>query len=482
MAKRGKRKAESIATGEDNTKRSKSGNTKIQKTTVQLDNLHWQAVEVPGKLDDYEGFYGLEEVNDVEVVREGEKVSFKSAIEVDEDVVMSNVAASEEASDDIEESEDEDNDEEWNGFSDDDDIPDMDEMDLKDDPQSPTGQKMSTSKPLSQAKRPKVVDNQELGSLSFAHLDEIALDEDSDVDDTDMTAWEQLGLSSELLSAVAGLNFTKPTPIQIASIPVILEGRDVVGKADTGSGKTLAFGLPIIEKYLEQTIMQGANITHQKHDRAWALILSPTRELAHQIGHHLEALCEKGSFEAPRIAIVTGGLAVQKQERLLPKADIVVATPGRLHDILNSSKDDILHRLRGIRYLVLDEADRLISKSRRSEEFQDLPGLISDLSASNEDDKRPITRRTLLFSATFDRVLELSLGQNKLHQLSARRKEEQTLEWLTRNFTFDDPEGPEWIDVNQTNRLAEGIKEGLVECGNMEKVTSESDIDSFEDD
>jgi len=285
-----------------------------------------------------------------------------------------------------------------------------------------------------------------------------------------------LGLSPELIDAVMGLKFSEPTPIQLASIPIILKGRDVVAKAETGSGKTLAFGLPIIERFLNENSHQNSGTGHVPHDGAWALILSPTRELAHQIGHHLEALCEQGTFSKPRIAIVTGGLAVQKQERLLPKANIIVATPGRLYDVLNSGKEHILHRLRGIKYLVLDEADRLLTGSHAGGEFGNLDSLLRDLRRIDVDDKRPTQLRTLFFSATYDQALQYALGHNKFHRMGAQRKQRETLEWLTVNFNFNDEEGPEWIDVNQSNQLASGIKEGVVECGNMEKVNGNTSI------
>jgi ATP-dependent RNA helicase DDX24/MAK5 len=436
MAKNGKRKAVPDTATSASPKRNKSGSG--TKKAVKLNELKWQKVEFDGQLDDYEGFFGLEEIDDVEVVKEGERFTFKTTVEGDEeDVAMEDAGASDDA--------EENDDTSWNGFSDD---------EMKED---------NHEKHADDTKAPhenKVV----LGGSEFKHLDEVELGDDGEDEDEEenkkMYDWQPLGLSSNLQGALAGLKFFKPTPIQTSAIPLILQGSDVVAKAETGSGKTLAFGIPIIETFVQQ---------HEKPKGAWALILSPTRELAHQIGQHLLALCECGTFDKPRIAIVTGGLAVQKQERQLAKADIVVATPGRLNDVLNSGHKDILDRLKHVKFLVMDEADRLIGGSRIFNEFPEMEQILLALNRVEDDDKKLVTRQTLFFSATFDRVLSIALGHNKFHQISAKRYEEQTLEWLSSNFEFSDSSGLKWVDVNQNSRLAKGIFEGLVECGNMEK-------------
>ena len=434
MTKNNKRKG--IQPSDSNgsaTKRNKAPSS--AKKAVKLDSLKWQPVQLQGQLDDYEGFYGLEEIDDVEVVREGEKISFKASVEDDDgDVDMQ---------DDHSEKDDE---ESWNGFSDGEDKMEEDESEVQ-------GDESLDGEP----------DTSKYQRISFQHLDEVDLGEkeEEEEDQQKLEDWRKIGISSSLLQALDALSFSKPTPIQTSSIPSILEGRDVVAKAETGSGKTLAFGLPIFERFLERPV---------SHKGAWALVLSPTRELAHQIGQHLEALCENADFEGPRIAIVTGGMAVQKQERQLSKADIVVATPGRLNDVLNSGNQEILNRLKEITFLVLDEADRLLGGSKMFSEFPEMETLLLALNRTSNDHKKPKKRQTLMFSATFDRVLSIALGHNRFHQLTTRRYEEQALEWLSNNFEFHDEAGPEWIDVNESNRLAQGIQEGLVECGNMEKV------------
>jgi ATP-dependent RNA helicase DDX24/MAK5 len=436
MAKNGKRKAVAETATSASPKRNKS--TSGTKKAVKLNELDWQKVEFDGQLDDYEGFFGLEEIDDIEVVKEGERFTFKTiAEEGDEDVAMADAEASDEAAEDDNAS--------WNGFSDDE--MEAQEADIEDEE-------------IQAPRERKVI----LGGSEFQHLDEVELgDEGEDEDEEEnkkMYDWQPLGLSSNLQGALAGLKFFKPTPIQISAIPLILQGRDVVAKAETGSGKTLAFGIPIIETFAQQ---------HEKSKETWALILSPTRELAHQIGQHLQVLCDNGTFEKPRIAIVTGGMAVQKQERQLAKADIVVATPGRLNDVLNSGNKDILQRLKNVKYLIMDEADRLIGGSRIFNEFPEMEQILVALNRVNDDDRKAVKRQTLFFSATFDRVLSIALGHNKFHQISAKRYEEQTVDWLSSNFEFSDSAGLEWVDVNKHSRLAKGVSEGLVECGNMEK-------------
>jgi ATP-dependent RNA helicase DDX24/MAK5 len=477
MTKNGKRKVDSAAVNsKEDIKRPKFEKQTTQQKTVRLDNLKWRSVDLSGQLDDYEGFYGLEEVDDVEVVREGQKVSFQVAVHFGDEEQSTDIAASEDQPAKGGSQRDEEE-EEWNGF--DDHVDDVTEgvagTDTTEDNRANQGpgtiENKGSKKQQRSAQNPGVTD------LSFANLDEVDLNEDEEDSGDDNTShWQSLGLSPELTDAVMGLKFSEPTPIQLASIPIILKGRDVVAKAETGSGKTLAFGLPIIEKFLNENSHQNSGSGHVPHDGAWALILSPTRELAHQIGHHLEALCEQGTFSKPRIAIVTGGLAVQKQERLLPNADVIVATPGRLYDVLNSGKEQVLHRLRGIKYLVLDEADRLLTGSHVNGESGSLDTLLMDLRRMDGDDKRPAQLRTLFFSATYDQALQYALGHNRFHRMGAQRKQRETLEWLTMNFNFNDEEGPEWIDVNQSNKLASGIKEAVVECGNMEKVNGDSSI------
>ncbi|KAG9095102.1 ribosomal RNA processing protein [Ceratobasidium sp. UAMH 11750] len=155
--------------------------------------------------------------------------------------------------------------------------------------------------------------------------------------------FESLGLITPLLDALKQVGYTKPTEIQAGVIPHALEGKDVIGVAETGSGKTAAFALPILQKLWDEP--RGL----------FACVLAPTRELAYQISQQFEAL---GSAIGVRCATIVGGMDMMSQSIALGKRPhIVVATPGRLNDHLENTKG---FSLRGLRYLVLDEADRLL--------------------------------------------------------------------------------------------------------------------------
>lgn len=141
--------------------------------------------------------------------------------------------------------------------------------------------------------------------------------------------------------------FTAPTPIQSAVWPYLLAGRDCIGVAETGSGKTLAFGVPAIHRVLSLPTKERRCIK--------VLIVSPTRELAMQIHEHLEKLTKDGGLTT---VCVYGGVGKEEQRKLLKSATIVVATPGRLKDLMEEGVADISK----VDYLVLDEADRMLDK------------------------------------------------------------------------------------------------------------------------
>ncbi|KAH8106754.1 DEAD-domain-containing protein [Cristinia sonorae] len=158
------------------------------------------------------------------------------------------------------------------------------------------------------------------------------------------TSFEDLKLIDPLLDALKQLNFTKPTEIQAAALPPALEGRDIIGVASTGSGKTAAFALPILQKLWEEP--KGL----------FAVVLAPTRELAYQISQHFEGL---GAAMGVRCATIVGGMddRMTQAVTLAKKPHIIVATPGRLNDHLENTKG---FNLRNLKFLVMDEADRLL--------------------------------------------------------------------------------------------------------------------------
>lgn len=307
--------------------------------------------------------------------------------------------------------------------------------------------------------------------LSFAAL------EDEEDDGVDVSAWDTLGLSPEILTSLSKMNFTTPTPVQTACIPQILGGHDVVGKASTGSGKTLAFGIPILEHYLELKGMNKGD-SDKKKSTPIALILSPTRELAHQLAKHIGELTTHAPDTNARVALLTGGLSVQKQQRLLTNADIVIGTPGRVWEIL-STGHGLIRKMQKIRFLVVDEADRLLSEGHFKEveeilsaldrvEDGDLPE--GENQESEEDSDTQSERQTLVFSATFHRNLQQKLqGKGRFMGTDIMNKKE-SMEYLLQKLNFRE-EKPKFIDVNPVSQMAEGLKEGIIECGPMEKVS-----------
>ena len=188
-----------------------------------------------------------------------------------------------------------------------------------------------------------------------------------------MTSFEELGLSEQLLTLIHKAGFTEPSEIQAKAIPLALEGKDIIGGSATGSGKTLAFGLGIIEK-----VTPGEGIQ--------SLIMTPTRELAEQIGMVFKKF---SAYKNIKVATVYGGISITPQVRELQKADVVVGTPGRLLDHIQRGTIN----LSSVKILVLDEADRMLDM-----------GFIEDVEKIIW--KCPEERQTLLFSATISRDIE----------------------------------------------------------------------------
>ena len=142
-----------------------------------------------------------------------------------------------------------------------------------------------------------------------------------------------LGLSPALVHAASALGFTAPTPIQAEAIPAVLQGRDLLGCAQTGSGKTAAFGLPLLQQLLPQAQMAASG--HGPR-RLRALVVVPTRELAAQVGEVLRELAGHLPGQALKVAVAFGGVSINPQMMALRGgADVMVATPGRLLDLVD---------------------------------------------------------------------------------------------------------------------------------------------------
>ncbi|KAL1971237.1 hypothetical protein VTN77DRAFT_189 [Rasamsonia byssochlamydoides] len=188
--------------------------------------------------------------------------------------------------------------------------------------------------------------------------------------------FKDLGIIDPLCEACEALGYKAPTPIQAEAIPLALQGRDLIGLAETGSGKTAAFALPILQALMD------------KPQAYFGLVLAPTRELAYQISQSFEAL---GSTISVRSAVIVGGMDMVPQAIALgKKPHIIVATPGRLLDHLENTKG---FSLRTLKYLVMDEADRLLDM-----DFGPILDKILKV--------LPRERRTYLFSATMTSKVE----------------------------------------------------------------------------
>lgn len=230
-----------------------------------------------------------------------------------------------------------------------------------------------------------------------------------------MQHFDELNLPPQLRAAIKAMNFTTPTPIQAQSIPLVLEGRDVLGTAMTGSGKTAAFCIPMIARMLTNS-------------RGTALIMLPTRELANQVEAVVKQLV--GQYGTIKTALLIGGDSMPKQQaQLRARPRIIVGTPGRISDHLQRGS----LMLHDATYLVLDETDRMLDMG-----FEDqIMAILKYL---------PQQRQTLLFSATLPpQILKLS-------------------EKYLRN--------PARVEVGETNKAADRIEQKILHVTNEEKYNT----------
>ena len=226
-------------------------------------------------------------------------------------------------------------------------------------------------------------------------------------------AFSKLGLSSAMVDGVKAMGYVEPTPIQLRAIPLILAGRDVIGSAQTGTGKTAAFALPILSKLGQ----------HEPQTRF--LVLEPTRELAAQVE---TAIHDFARFTNLRIAVLFGGVGYGLQRETLRKgADIIVATPGRLLDLMQQGDC----RLDRVKFLVLDEADRMLDM-----------GFLPDVKRILQ--KIPRERHTSLFSATIPPEIET------------------LIQWAMRN--------PQTIEIGARRTPAENVKHVIYPVSDAQKT------------
>jgi superfamily II DNA/RNA helicase len=198
-----------------------------------------------------------------------------------------------------------------------------------------------------------------------------------------LTSFQEFGLADPITRALKEENYTTPTPIQAQTIPIAITGKDVIGIAQTGTGKTASFALPILHRLLQDRIKPQPKTCR-------VLVLSPTRELSGQI---LESFNAYGRHMQLTSALAIGGVPMGRQVRsLMPGVDVLVATPGRLIDLVQSNG----LKLNMVEFLVLDEADRMLDM-----------GFINDIRKIVA--KLPTKRQTLFFSATMPKdIAELA--------------------------------------------------------------------------
>ncbi|XP_068004933.1 ATP-dependent RNA helicase DDX24 [Melanerpes formicivorus] len=337
----------------------------------------------------------------------------------------------------------------------------------------------------------------------------------------DVSAWKDLFVPEPVLQALSYLGFSAPTPIQALALPsAIRDNMDVLGAAETGSGKTLAFAIPMIHSVLQWQKSNSSTArndsvskeSYQQHDETrWenedeakkltyqqvedcggeddpsfttgcvkvlenfefdsgdkthnvashkkrpllGLVLTPTRELAVQVKHHIDAVAK---FTGIKTAILVGGMAAQKQERVLnQKPEIVIATPGRLWELVKE-RHPHLSNLRQLRCLVIDEADRMVEKGH----FLELSQLLEMLNDSHYNPQR----QTFVFSATLTLVHQTPT--RLLQKKNAKKIDKKTkLELLMEKIGIKAK--PKVIDLTRKEATVETLTETRIHCNTNEK-------------
>lgn len=302
---------------------------------------------------------------------------------------------------------------------------------------------------------------------------------------TEFDAWNELRLHPLLMKSIYRLQFKEPTPIQKACIPAAAhQGKDVVGAAETGSGKTLAFGLPIMQRLLEER-EKAAKMLEDKGEEAEkyapkghlrALIITPTRELALQVTDHLKGVAKGINV---RVVPIVGGMSTEKQERLLKaRPEVVVGTPGRLWELMSGGEKHLVE-LHTLSFFVLDEADRMIENGH----FRELQSIIDMLPMTNgsnkgqsEQTQNCVTvsslqrkkRQTLVFSATIALSADF---RKKLKHGSLKSK--QLVNGLNSIETLSERAGMRAnvaiVDLTNMCVLANKLEESFIECKEEDK-------------
>ncbi|GLT76595.1 hypothetical protein SLA2020_482480 [Shorea laevis] len=302
---------------------------------------------------------------------------------------------------------------------------------------------------------------------------------------SEFSEWNELRLHPLLMKSIQQLGFKEPTPIQKACIPAAAhQGKDVIGAAETGSGKTLAFGLPILQRLLEER-EKAANLLEEKGEEAEkyaprgvlrALIIAPTRELALQVTDHLKQVAKGINI---RVVPIVGGMSAEKQGRLLKtRPEIIVGTPGRLWELMSEGEKHLVE-LHSLSFFVLDEADRMVETGH----FRELQSIIEMLPVTNtvaegqsQNTLNCLTvsnlsrkkRQTFVFSATIALSADF---RKKLKRGSLASK--QLTEGLNSIEILSERAGMRAnaaiVDLTNSSILAQKLEESFIECSEEDK-------------
>lgn len=480
-----------------------SGISEVKGKVLSANQLNWKDVKIGNSVDVVEGFFGLEEIEGV-TVKYGENgqaqfiVKDKTKIKDDEksqDIIKTDKLKtngsflSKEEEQMLEEGQtarkivngkdldiDDVDEEEFTGFEDDNIEETSNEknsedkltmMDLEQELQSDNNEEDEIDEEWLNDYR----ENIQTGKLRDL-LDEEATD--IEVSSEILTNWSEMSLSKYSLHSLEKLGFKMPTEVQKLSIPLAIANHDLIGKASTGSGKTLAYGLPILEKCL-------LNIKEKKTSCPTGIIFTPTRELAKQVHSHLTNVCR---YLLPSkyslVVSITGGLSIQKQERQLSfNPGIIIATPGRMLELIELNNNNLLDKLSGIQVLVLDEADRLLQDGHFAE-MEKIIEILNKARLLNNNKKW----QTLVFSATFSKTLFSKLDKNiKKANVDKKNKKnkkinnhhqadtdvdllessEEIVAFLKEKLYFKD-KFPKVVNVNPREMVSGSISEALIEC------------------
>lgn len=340
-------------------------------------------------------------------------------------------------------------------------------------------------------KRNKVKDNiilpnaaaeKDADPLAGTH-DENDVEEDA-ADENEYYAWSSLRLHTLLLKSIRRLKYKEPTPIQKACIPAAAhQGKDVIGAAETGSGKTLAFGLPILQRLLEErekadnliaeTGEADEKITSTGYLRA--LVITPTRELALQVTDHIKEVAKGTNI---RVVPIVGGMSSEKQERILKsRPEVVVGTPGRLWELMSGGATHLVE-LHSLSFFVLDEADRMI-ESGHFQELQSIIDMLPVKSNQTEGQSRTVDncvtvsniqrkkRQTFVFSATIALSADF---RKKLKRGSLKPKLNEGLNSIeTLSERAGIRENAAIVDLTNASILAHKLEESFIECREEDK-------------